>query len=381
MPLTDSPSILSHFAYLNDPRIDRLKLYPLSEVLLLTICSVICGFETYEEIVDFGRGRIDFLRQYLPFNNGIPSKSTLARIFSLLEPESFKNCFVSWVNSFQKSLEKEEVIAIDGKTLRRSFDLANDNKAIHMVSAFASKARLVLGQIKVDEKSNEITAIPKLLDILSIKGAIVTIDAMGCQTEIAKKIIEKEGDYLLALKGNQGNLYDDVKCFFDSEIKNKDSEKIVNFTKKIDYGHGRIEIRKVYVSDKIDWLDKDNNWKNLSSISMIECERIIKGEKTNERRYFISSLPANAKLHLKAIRSHWAIENTLHWTLDMVFREDESRIRNRNSSENMAIIRHTAMNFLQSAKKDYKNMSIKRLRKKAVLTSNVVLNKILTKKF
>ena len=353
-----------HFDKLEDPRIERRKLHALSDLLFITLCAVICGSESWREIVDYAQEKEDFLKQYIDLENGIPSKSTLARVFSLLEAESFKECFIQWAQTLHDVLD--EVVAIDGKTLRHSFDKANDKPAIHMVSAFATQARLVMGQQKTEEKSNEITAIPALLDLLTLDGAIVTIDAMGCQTAIAEKIVSKNADYVLALKGNQSTLYDDVKTFLDAETNKPLDTSACDFSEDTDCGHGRIEIRRAWVSDQIDWLESKDAWSGLQSVCMIESERILGEKRTTERRYYISTMPAVASSLLTIIRSHWAIENTLHWTLDMTFREDQSRVRNGHAAENMAIVRHLAINLIQSANKLFKQaLSNSRLRKKA----------------
>jgi len=349
---------------LKDPRIKRKKLHALSDILFLALCGVICGAESRRDIEDYAHQQEEFLSRYIALENGIPSKSTVARVFSLLDPEGFKQCFIAWVQALHDVLD--EVVAIDGKTLRHSFDKARKNPAIHMVSAFATQARLVLGQIKTEEKSNEITAIPALLDLLSLKGAIVTIDAMGCQTAIAEKIVAKEADYVLALKGNQSTLFDDVKTFLEAESEKPLAQSACDFSEEIDSGHGRIEIRRAWVSDQIDWLESRSAWAGLHSICLLESERMLGGKSTLERRFYISTLPAQAPLMLNVTRSHWAIENTLHWTLDMTFREDQSRVRGRRAAENMAVMRHIALNLLQSAKKHFKkDMSISRLRKRA----------------
>ncbi len=372
-------SFLEHFSNLKDPRINRKKLYPLDEILLVALCAVICGAEGWTDFAVFGKEKLDFLRAYLPFKNGIPSRLTFSRVFWVLNPENFKECFIEWVKSFQEAVQN--VISIDGKTLRHSFDTAKDKPAIHMISAFASEARLVLGQRKVDDKSNEITAIPELLRLLDIKGSIITIDAMGCQKKIAKSIIEKEADYVLSLKKNHSNLFDDVKTFFEFEKKEKFRNIEFDYCEELNKEHGRIETRKCWVSSQIDWIGQKEEWEGFNSIAMIESTRTIKDKTTTETRFFIASLPQNAKLVSSAVRSHWGIENSLHWILDMTFREDESRIREGNSAENMAIIRHTALNMLQNVKKkESKNISIKGLRKKAGWGNNT-LSKILLSTF
>lgn len=351
------------FSNLKDPRISRKKLYPLSEVLFVVLCGAICGAESWRDYVLFGKEKLDFLREHFSFSNGVPSKNTFARVFGSLDPECFKACFIDWVKSLQTTLSG--VIAIDGKTLRGSFDTASNSAAIHMVSAFATEARLVLAQQKVDDKSNEITAIPKLLDLLSLEGQIVTIDAMGCQTAIAEKIIDKGGDYVFALKGNQGTLLEDVRLFLEAEVAKKTSQAIEDRSEDVDCGHGRIETRKCFISGQVDWLIQKEKWKGLKSIAMIEERREV-GEKVSlERRFFITSLPANAQKLASAVRNHWGIENCLHWTLDLVFNEDASRIRKDNAPENMALVRHIVLNMLNKAKTTFKDVSVKALRKKA----------------
>ena len=308
----------------------------------------------------FGKEKIDFLKEYLPFKNGIPSKNTYCRFFGDLKPEQFKDCFIEWVKSL--GIIANDIIAIDGKQLRSSFDKKNDKSAIHMVSAFSTNARLVLAQQKVDDKSNEITAIPKLLKLLDIKCNIVTIDAMGTQKDIATNIIEQDADYILALKGNHSTLHSDVIDFFTDNIGQPKSG--ICKSSEVDCGHGRIETRTCYVTEAIDWLG-ELKFPGMKSIICIDSERVIGDKASTEKRFYISSLPANAKIINSAIRSHWTIENQLHWSLDVTFNEDNSRIRNNNAAENMAMIRHVALNLLQQAKNKFKNTSLKALRKKA----------------
>ncbi len=353
-------TFLDYFDEIEDPRCDKNKLYSVHEILLVAICGLICGAESWRDLVIFGKAKIDFLKEYLPFKNGIPSKNTFCRFFADLEPKQFKTCFTTWIQSL--GLIANDIVAIDGKQLRGSFDKINDKSAIHMVSAFATNAKLVLAQQKVGDKSNEITAIPKLLNLLNIKGNIVTIDAMGTQKTIAKDIIEREADYILALKGNHSTLHNDVVDFFADNI-NQPKSGIYKST-EVDCGHGRIETRTCYVTEIIDWLG-NLKFPGMKSIICIDSERIIGNKTSTERRFYISSLPSNAKKINSAIRSHWAIENKLHWSLDVTFNEDNSRIRNDNASENIAMIRHTALNLLQRSKSKFKNISLKALRKKA----------------
>jgi predicted transposase YbfD/YdcC len=358
-----SESFESHFGDLKDPRIKRLKLYPLTEILFVVLCGTICGAESWRDFVLFGKEKLIFLRQHYSFEHGIPSKNTFARVLAALDTEAFKHCFIEWVQSLQNVLN--DIIAIDGKTLCNSLDKQGNISAIHMVSAFATNARLILAQQKVADKSNEITAIPKLLDLLDLKGQIITIDAMGTQKAIAKQICDKGGDYVLALKGNQGTLNDDVRLFLETEAIKTSSTVIEDRFDEADKGHGRIELRKCIVSSQIDWLKQKSDWAGIKTIAMIEESRQIGNKMSMERRFFISSLPADAKQIASAVRAHWLIENALHWTLDVVFNEDNSRLRKDHAAENMAIIRHITVNMLNHAKESFKNVGLKALRKKA----------------
>jgi predicted transposase YbfD/YdcC len=359
-------SFQAHFGQLPDPRINRTKLYALEEILLVLLCGSICGAESWRDFVVFGKEKLPFLREYFPFASGIPCKNTFARVLAALNPEEFRRCFIAWVSALQSTSQNErEVIAIDGKTLRNSANIAGGVNAIHMVSAFATNAKLVLAQQKVAEKSNEITAIPALLKLLDIRGQTVTIDAMGCQREIATQIQEQSGDYVLALKGNQGNLNEAVRLFLETEDDKTTGSRIVDRYTDVDADHGRIETRRCIVSDQIDWLEKKSEWRGLTSVAMLEETRESNGKTSVERRFFISSLPANAKQIAHAIRAHWAIENTLHWTLDVVFNEDHSRVRKDHAPQNMAIVRHIVMNMLNNAKQQFKGVGLKGLRKKA----------------
>lgn len=358
-----SESFERYFGNLKDPRIERKKLYPLVEILFVVLCGSICGAESWRDFALFGKSKLDFLRHYYAFTNGIPSKNTFSRVFAALDSEAFKLQFVEWVKSLQALLN--EVIAIDGKTLCNSINKAMGTSAIHMVSAFATDARLVLAQQRVDEKSNEITAIPKLLSLLDLKGHIITIDAMGTQKAIAKQIIEQGGDYILALKGNQGTLNEDVRLFLETELKKTASNAIEDRYEDTDKGHGRIETRKCFVSSQVDWLNQKEQWTGLKAMVMIEETQEIQGKPSTENRFFISSLPPTAERIASAVRSHWLVENGLHWTLDVVFNEDQSSVRKNNAGENMALIRHITINMLNQAKKQFKGIGLKALRKKA----------------
>ena len=358
-------NFLDYFSGLEDPRSHINKLYTIDELLLLTLFAVICGADGWEDIEYYGECKLEFLREFLPYQNGIPSDDTLRRFFRAMDTNVFRSAFIQWASDLNIALE-DKVIAIDGKTSRHSFD--HDKKALHTVSAFISEARMVLGQVKTDEKSNEITAIPELLDLLDIKGGIVTIDAMGCQKEIAEKILAKEANYILALKGNQGTLHEDITLFFED----KNLQKNTVYHEDTDAGHGRIETRKCSVTENINWLTENHHWHGLKSIIRIESSVEQKGKITEETRYYISSLPADAAKINAAIRSHWAIENSLHWVLDMSFGDDQSRIRKGNAPENITIIKHLALNLLSKAKE--KRQSMKRLRKTAGWDDNILKN-------
>ena len=354
--------IMGYFERIEDPRIERKKLHGVSEILFLILCCSLCGITDYVHMEDFGKARIEWFRKYYHYEHGIPSHDTLGRVMSLLSPSLFKECFLDWVKSLNPI--KGDTISIDGKALRHSFNNGDHKSAIYMVSAWGSKTGLVLGQEKVGSKSNEITAIPKLLEILDVKGAIITIDAMGCQYEIADKIKRKGGEYIFALKGNQGNLSDDVKLFFEDKNLVKSSNPSIH--KTTDGGHGRIEVRKCTVLSNIDWLtERNKNWSSIKSIIQIEVSREIKGKTSQETRYYISSCCDDADVMLKNIRAHWEIENKLHWVLDVQFDEDKSRIRKDHSPENMAIIRHSVLNMINVYKKNNKNISVKRVQNKA----------------
>lgn len=368
--LEEAPGLdfLQYFEDLPDPRQPWKVIYTVVEMLLVTLCGVICGAEGWVEVATFGESRLEYLRQFLPYTRGIPSHDTLGDFFSRLEPQAFQRCFIEWVESFQKGLQG--VVAIDGKTLRHSFD--ENQSPIHMVSAWASRMEMVLGQEKVDSKSNEIKAIPKLLDLLSLKGAIVTLDAMGCQKEIANKIREKEADYILALKGNQSSLHEDVALFLTQQ---KETGALKSF-QTTDADHGRIEVRDCFVSTDIEWLrTRYPAWTSLNSLAMIRSQRTLKktGKTSVETRYYLSSLPApTAETMANAIRSHWGIENKVHWVLDVAFGSDDCRIRQDHAPQNFSAIQQMALNLVRKAKKTKLSIRCKRL--KAALDPDFLSN-------
>lgn len=356
----ESESISKHFANLSDPRRDN-KRHQLIDIVTIAICAVICNADSFEHIAEFGRAKYEWLKRFLTLPHGIPSADTFERVFARIDPEEFKNCFIKWVQAASR-LTQGEVIAVDGKTLRRSHDKSNGISAIHMVSAWACANGLVLGQIKTEEKSNEITAIPQLLKMLEIEGCIVSIDAMGCQKNICRTIVKKDADYILSLKGNQGNLHDDVKLLFQAYKEDDFKDISFDYHETIDAGHGRIETRKCWTTSDIGWLQGKENWEKLKTICMVERKREFKDKTERETSYYIGSIESNAEFFASAIRSHWAVENSLHWVLDVTFREDESRIRKDNAPENFAVLRHIALNMIKKETSLKKSIKSKRLR-------------------
>lgn len=341
-----SDSFLQHFTEVTDPRRQAGVRHLLIDMIFLTICAVIAGAEDWVAIERFGNAKIRWFSRFLTLKHGIPSHDRLGETFAALDPEQFANAFTNWVAEVSKV---GGVIALDGKTVRRSYDKASGKAAIHMVSAWSVENRLVLGQVKVDDKSNEITAIPELLSILFIKGCLVTIDAMGCQTEISRQVIEQEGDYLLAVKGNQKHLHEDIVHLFKHSQDENFTESGFDQCRTVDKGHGRIEIRECSVISHPDWLEYIRNrqqWKALACVVRISAQRLGNGKPKGESRYYICSRSASASELLAATRAHWGVENNVHWILDVVFNEDGSRVRTGNAQQNLATIRRIAINML-----------------------------------
>jgi predicted transposase YbfD/YdcC len=344
-------TIADHFAQMSDPRIDRTKRHNLIDILTIGICAVICGADSWVAIELYGCTKYEWLKTFLELPNGIPSHDTFARVFAQLNPQQFQSCFLNWIKSIQK-ITDGEVVAIDGKTLCGSYDRNSDQTAIQMVSAWATTNKLVLGQVKVDSKSNEITAIPELLKVLELSGCIVTIDAIGCQKEIVKLITQQSADYVITLKKNQGSLYESVEELFKTGISTG-FEGIEHSTYKTEEaGHGRHEIRNYVMLTGIGpQLDPDSVWSKFSSVGMVESVRSEYGKTTVETRYFISSLESKAEQFANSIRSHWGIENSLHWVLDVALKEDNCRIRKDNAPQNFAVLRQIAVNLLGKEKR------------------------------
>jgi predicted transposase YbfD/YdcC len=353
--------LLDHLARIEDTRQSWKVAYPLREVLLLVVCGTIASGDDYEDIVDWGEAHLSFLRCFSDFYHGIPCADWLRTVMNRIDPDLFAACFSSWVAECWPG--RSDLVAIDGKTSRRSHDRKNGQKALHLVSAFATTSRLVLGQEAVDEKSNEITAIPALLERIDLEGALVSIDAIGCNPTIAETIIEAKADYLLAVKDNQPTLHADIKSYFDT-APSGEVERFETVGKE----HGRLEIRAHSVSHTVDWYTSERSYPGaprfakLVTIGTVES-RIERGEKIeNERRSYISSRALSAEAFAAAVRSHWAIENNLHWTLDVTFNEDQSRLRAGHGARNMAVVRHFALNLVRQAAD---KRSIRRRRKRA----------------
>lgn len=357
-------SIRTHFGTLDDPRVDRTKLHLLLDIIVIALCAILCGADTWVEVEDFGKAKLKWFRKFLDLPNGIPSHDTFGDVFARLDPEQFQTCFLEWVQAVVL-LAQGQVVALDGKALRRSHDHRLDKDAIRMVSAWASANRVVLGQIKVDEKSNEITAIPALLQVLDLAGCIVTIDALGTQTEIAELIVQCEADYVLPTKDNQGQLHEDVVATF-AEAKAQQFQTVPHdYAATTNGGHGRIETRECWTIDRPDYIEAlrtATKWAGLRSIAMVRATRRTESGLSVQTRYYISSLPSQAQRILSATRAHWGIENEVHWVLDVAFREDECRVRKGAGDQNLAVLRHMALNLLKQEKTAKIGTKAKRLK-------------------
>jgi predicted transposase YbfD/YdcC len=367
-------TISAYFSVLEDPRRHNRR-HKLLDIVVIAICATICGAEGWEDIELFGEAKEEWLKRFLGLPHGIPSDDTYRRVFAVLDAEQFQSCFMDWIEAIEE-LTKGQVVALDGKTLRRSHDRSEGKKALQMVSAWAAANGVVLGQRKVDGESNEITAVPELLDTLEIAGCIVTLDAIHCQTETVATIVEKGADYVLPVKENQPRLLEALQGLFDDPAEMRWVKCDHHRTEE--QGHGRVETRECWSTSDPEYLRYIAtlaDWQGLQSIAMVQAERQLGDETTVTRRYFISSLKSDAKLLLHAARTHWGIENQLHWVLDIIFREDECRIRKGNGAENFAVLRHIALNLLR--RETSVKRSLKGKRMKAALDENYLL-KVLT---
>ncbi len=363
MCMRASSSFQDHFANLSDPRSFHApnQRHELLDILVIAVCAVICGAEGWEDIEEYGKAQAEWFAAVLDLPHGIPSHDTFRRVLSQLDPDELTQCFVSWTAALS-DLSGGDIVSLDGKTLRHSFDRAASKSAIHMVSAWANRNRLVLGQVKVDDKSNEITAIPKLLKMLDLTGATVTIDAMGCQKEIAKVIAEQGADYVLALKKNHGTLYADVTLFLDDAQAREFAEIDHAYHETVDGDHGRIETRRYWITSAIEWLGAKASWAKLQSLGMVESRREHGEQVEIDRRYYLVSLPCDGVRFSEAVRQHWGIENGLHWVLDVSFDEDACRIRKDKGAQTFSVLRHIALNLLKRESRHKRGIKARRKR-------------------
>jgi predicted transposase YbfD/YdcC len=348
-------SLIEHFKELPDPRVDRTKDHDLIDILVIAICTLLCAGESFNDMEDFGKAKEDWFKTFLGLRNGIPSHDTFNRLFAALDPQAFLDCFVRWTQGLRAAVA-QEIVALDGKALRRALNADQSIKCV--VSAWAESNSLVLGQLKVSDKSNEITALPELLRVLELAGCIVTVDAMGTQKKIAQEIIEADADYVLALKGNHETVHQEVKSFLEATVAEKQSGPVnpskaavqLAMHETVEKDHGRIETRRYYQSADLDWFADRSQWEGLKSVGMVEAIREIGAQRTVERRYYLSSLPLGVETFARAVRGHWGVENKLHWVLDVQMREDQSRARAGYAAENLATLRRLALNLLKREK-------------------------------
>lgn len=371
-----SGSLVDHFREMEDPRMDRTRDHKLIDILVIGLCTMLTVGDHFTDMEDFGKAKYGWLRTFLKLPNGIPSHDTFNRVFQAIDPHQFLDCFVRWVQATCTALAGDQV-AIDGKALRRALDAGQ--KMPYVVNAWACENGLVLGQVKVDDKSNEITAIPELLRALALEGCVVTIDAMGCQKDIAAQIIAAQADYVLALKGNHATVHQEFREYFDDAVPPGSEAKTprlddMDFHETIDKGHGRIEIRRCWQTTDIDWFQDKQLWAGLRSVGMIESIRQANGETTVERRLYLSSLELDAPRFAQLVRGHWGVENTVHWTMDVIFGEDQSRARTNNAAQNLATLRRIALNLVKQD--NTPKLSMRRKRNRAALDSSFLANLI-----
>lgn len=347
--------LIEHFEHLKDPRVERTREHELMDIVVIGLCCVICGGDSFNDMEQFGEAKAEWFKTFLKLPNGIPSHDTFNRLFGALDPQSFLECFLSWTQSVRAAIP-QEIVALDGKALRRAIQSGANPRCI--VSAWAEDNGLVLGQWEVDEKSNEITAIPGILRALELSGCIVTLDAMGCQKKIAREIKEADADYVMALKGNQGTVHQEVKAFLEQMVAEKKKARppgarrpkaavALQEWETLEKGHGRIETRRYYLSEELDWFADREDWEGLRTVGMVEATREINGQKSVERRFYLSSLGLDVQNFARAVRGHWGIENKLHWVMDVNFGEDQSRARNGYAAQNFAALRRLALNLLK----------------------------------
>lgn len=360
-PTSNAPaqqSLVAHFGGLADPRLNRTKDHDLIDILVIALCTLLCTGETFNDMADFGRAKQDWFKTFLRLRNGIPSHDTFNRVFAALDPKAFLDCFLRWTQSVRQAVP-QEIVALDGKALRRALD--KDQSVQYIVSAWAESNGLVLGQLKVADKSNEITAVPELLRVLELSGCIVTLDAMGCQKKIAREIVEADADYVLALKGNQEKVHAEVKSFLDATLAEKQrprpngavvpkAAQTLQVFETVEKDHGRLETRRYYQSDCLEWFADKGKWEGLASVGLVESARELDGKTTVERRYYLSSLKLGVETFARAVRGHWGVENKLHWVMDVCFGEDQSRARAGYAAENLATLRRLALNLLKREK-------------------------------
>lgn len=354
--------IFEHFDEMEDPRVDRQKRHSLMDIVFISVCAVICGATSFVDMYDFGCSKKEWLEEHLELPNGIPSHDTFRRVYSLINPDVFRACFMSWTEALSNATGGD-IIAFDGKTLRHSFDTATGLSAIHVMNAWSCENDLCVGQLKVDGKSNEITAMPALMRLMDIKGSVVTADALNCQKAIAEQIIRQGGDYVLALKNNQPSLYDDVRLFFEDGLA-EGFDVAVGHCESEDWGHGRAEKRTCWAAsvERLEWFKHTKDWKGLKCIACVQSIRRTKDRESVENRYVISSLD-NVKIIARSVRHHWNVENKLHWVMDMDFDEDACRVRMDHAPENFALLRQIAHNLIKQ--ETSKGISIRRKMKKA----------------